>query len=119
MDSSTIMPMTIQAWKSRLLRLHPGYFQTDDYLVPWLSQPVLDLLDRHAVVMRPKNRVHLPGEPLQCIRTALSYALEHPTTAQPYFGFALYLEADGDHRWWIHNINIEADIALRWHSLGV
>jgi hypothetical protein len=94
--------------QQRLLALHPGSFQDDDYLLPWCPPAICQLLLQTGIVLRPARVVYQAGLPMRCHENALTYATLH-TKARAYFGFGLY-----DGLWWGHSFCVEAEGGRLW-----
>jgi hypothetical protein len=104
----------LELFRHRLLTIHHGAFQPKDYLARWVPPPVAELLERHAVELRPKRIVHIEGTygPLECHRNALHHDTADPT-ASPWFGFGLYCERpSASYLWWIHSVCLDEDGTL-------
>ncbi len=99
--------------KEKLVALHPGQFQPDDYLARWCREDIARLLLDHGRLFQPEphQRVSLARAygPFDCHKNALHKAtLEPDLTA--WFGFSLYWEDPlGDFLWWVHSFCLSTD----------
>jgi hypothetical protein len=97
----------------RLLALHPGVFQPEDYLDRWLSEPIAELFDRYGVVFQARKVERPPDDALQhvyvegvygkhnCVKNAMHHATL--TGTSPWYSLALYFEDEiQQFVWWIH-----------------
>lgn len=99
----------------RLLNLHDGVFQPDDYLARWCSPPIAEMFDRYAVHLQPgvagglERHTYVLGVygPGNCIRNAMHFATVNPGVS-PWWCFALYFE-EGTFVWWMHSFCLSAD----------
>lgn len=103
----------LRHFQRRLLRLHPGGFQPDGYLLRWCPPPVAELLERYAMGLRPKRIIHVEGHygTLECHRNALHYATLHQGSS-PWWGFGLYEEPQIGYLWWVHSVCLDEDGTL-------
>lgn len=88
---------SLDRFQQRLLSTQAGTFQEDHYLLPWCPPAVAELLDRHAVEMKPGRIEYRPGRPLHCHEEALTYATLNKE-ARAWWGFSLY-----EGLWWVHS----------------
>lgn len=109
----SIRSESLNRFQQRLLRIHPGGFQPDEYLLRWCPPLLADLLEEHAVELKPQRIVYVEGEygPLECHRNALAYGTQHPS-ASPWYGFSLYGNNRKGHGWWIHSVCLDQDGTL-------
>lgn len=85
------------ALQQRLLRLSLGTFEPLEYLQPWMSRGILDLLLYKGTVMQPARVVYGVGRPMDCHRNALEHATVNASTSA-WFGFSLSRGV-----WWLHS----------------
>jgi hypothetical protein len=97
--------------QQRILALHHGIFQPEDYLDRWCSPPIAELFDRYAVRLQPQHHTYVHGVygPRNCIKNALHYATANPE-ASPWWAFALYFDDDlRAYTWWLHSFCLSED----------
>jgi len=83
--------MTLAKWADHLYTIYPAPVDMLGDIEPFVTPALLDLLEKHSELIVATSVIHVPGKrKLQCIKSALTYALTNPTSV-PYIGFAAYL----------------------------
>jgi hypothetical protein len=103
--------MSLLELLERVHAIYPAPFNDGFVLANQFTPELLDLFDRHMETIDPGHVVHVPGKrKMECVKHALSYALDHPT-AQAYLGFGLYIGGRDatEKRWCYHALCVEAD----------
>lgn len=102
--------MTLEHVKAKLLSIHPGAFEEEDYLAAWINPGVAQYFLANYVEVVPKAIRFRAGRPYQCHRNSLEFAAGHPG-AVPYLGFQLF-DLYGEWWWYLHSFVIDADGTL-------
>lgn len=95
----------------RLHSIYPAQISEPYVLVDQMTPALLDLFERHGEIVPVDHVVHVPGKRrLQCMKAALTYAMEHPS-ATPFLGFGLYMGGRDatEKRWSYHAWCLEED----------
>jgi hypothetical protein len=95
----------------RVYAIHPAKFNEPYALATQFTPELLDLFDRHAELIVPTHVIHHEWpRRMDCLRAALTYAIDHPSVT-PYYGLALYIGGRDatEARWCLHAWCVEPE----------